>query len=258
MVKFILLGHGRSGSTLLVKTLLQHSRILMEEELFHPEEAERFKVDPHPTESSLEQTEFEIEPYRDFEDGAEFLTERVFCERENSRFLAVGFKMFYTHARENKNAKTAWDYLTSDESIHVVHLVRTNILATFLSLKMAFQTGEWRRWKGTASAAATPLSLRLEPAECEQFFNQIVAHRLWAQRAFQSHPFLEIYYENDVCSDFENTMFRIYDFLNVPREPARELLEKQASRRPADLISNYDELRHHFRHTLFESFFEVN
>ena len=258
MVKFILLGHGRSGSTLLVKTLLQHPRILMEEELFHPEEAERFKVDLHPTESTPEQSDFEIAPYRDFEDGAEFLRERVFCERENSQFLAVGFKMFYTHARDNKNAKTAWDYLTMDRSIHVIHLVRSNILHTFLSLKVAFQTGEWRRWKGVTGAAAAPLSLRLEPAECEEFFNQIVSHRLWAKRAFEHHPLLEIDYENDVCSDFQNTMSRIYDFLSVPHEPARELLEKQASRHPADLISNYDELRQHFRHTLFEPFFDRN
>jgi LPS sulfotransferase NodH len=256
MVKFILLGHGRSGSTLLVKNLIEHPGILMDEELFHPEEAERFKSDPNPNRDAPEMPGVEIRPYRDGEDGAEYLREAVFCDRSRDDILAVGFKLFYTHARGDAKARTAWDYLIENRDVRVVHLVRVNLLESFLSLKVAFMTGEWRRWKGAEGASAPPTSLRLEPRECEEYFNEITAYRAWARDAFRRHPFLEIEYERDVCARYPETMGRVYDFLCVPRGPAEQLLEKQSRRRPRETVSNYAELKEHFRPTAYGKFFE--
>ena len=255
MIKFLLLGHGRTGSNILVKGLAEHPRVRIGGELFHLEEEQRKKTDPNPRRSRPPESSAS-RYYRDNESGADFLREAVFYERDGGDALAVGFKIFYNHARDNPNVKTAWDYLIGDRSIRVIHLKRRNLLESFISLKIALITKEWRRWQGTSTPPVLTPPFRLGPEECDAYFNQMNAYRLWAASAFRDHALLKVEYERDICTRFEANMHAIHDFLGVPREPAQPLLEKQALRSPREQVLNYDELKWYFRHTLYEEYFD--
>lgn len=254
MVKFIILGHGRNGSTLIVKSLDEHPNVRVAGELFHSDETERCRAF-HALNRTYPPDKLERHYYRDGQDGAQFLKESVFYERPWKEISAVGFKLFYIHARKDLNIQKAWRYLLENKEIRVIHLLRADMLASYLSLRVAFITKEWKLWKGTTRPRQEPPRLRLEPAECAAHFNQILAWRQWANENFREHPFLEIEYERDVCARFEAVMNEIHDFLDLPRVPARQLLEKQAQRPPREAIINYDELKQHFRYTLYEQFF---
>jgi LPS sulfotransferase NodH len=253
MVKFILLGHGRCGSSLIVESLAEHSDVLVGDELFHCEEEARCRAFQR-LNNTDPINEGESRHYRSGADAMQFLDQVVFDQRPTS-VLAVGFKMFYVHARSNPNEKKAWNYLLTDKDIHVIHLIRENLLESYISLRVAFITGEWERFKGTTARREEPARLKLEPRVCEAHFNQELAWRKWARERFRCHPFLEIEYERDVCARFEAVMNEIHDFIDVPRRHSRQLLEKQAQRSPREAIVNYEELKEYFRYTLHEDLF---
>lgn len=254
MMRFILLGHGRSGSTLIVRSLEEHPNLRMFGELFHDSERERERAFHALNETfGAERTESQF--YREGGDGAEYLREGVFYERPWKDISAVGFKMFYVHARGDAGARRAWDYLIENEDISVIHLSRTNLLESWVSLRVASITKEWVWYAGSAAKRTQVPPLTLDPSECEAYCNQILAQRQWAAEAFRNHPTLEIEYEADIVQRYQATMDRVHDFLEVPRRPARQVLEKQAKRKPHEQISNYRDFEEHFRHTLYESFF---
>jgi hypothetical protein len=258
MIKFILLGHRRCGSTLLFCDLVRHPNVYMFGEIFNESGEERrssfasgLRACTVAPRRGIDASKY----YRDGQDGAKFLRDLVFFERY-WRPVASGFKLFYHQARDTESARKAWDYLISDKDVRVIHLVRRNMLESMLSLHIAVQTNEWARFKGDAPAPnRTPDPLHLTPAECEGYFSEVEAHRRWARDSFAAHPMLEIEYEADLCDRFQATMYRVQDFLGVPRRRARKMLEKQARRTAAEAVSNYGELKAHFAHTPYDSLF---
>jgi len=252
MVRFILLAHGRCGSSLIMESLAEHPEVRIGGELFHCEEEARRRAF-----RTLNGTEsvgrHESRHYRSGTNAAQFLEHEVFHERPGVR--AVGFKMFYVHARSNENEKEAWNYLLTNNDIAVIHLIRTNMLESYISLRIASITGEWERFKDSSAPRVEAPTLELEPKVCEAHFNQELAWRQWARESFRHHPFLEIEYDKDVCTRFQAVMKKIQAFLEVAPRPARQLLEKQSRRSAREAIVNFDELKNYFQHTLYEEFF---
>jgi LPS sulfotransferase NodH len=259
MTKFILLGHRRSGSTLLFCDLVLHRNIYMFGELFNESEEERrraFRSGLQGCTVAQRRGLDESMYYRDGQDGAEFLRNLAFYERYWQP-VAVGFKLFYHQARDTNNARKAWDYLISDRDVRIVHIMRRNMLDSMLSLRIALQTNEWARCKGEAPSPAQMLNpLRLTPVECEDYFSEVERERQWARESFSEHPMLEVEYETDLCRRFQATMYRVHDFLGVPRRRARKMLEKQAQRTPAEQLCNYGELKAYFARTPYASLFK--
>jgi hypothetical protein len=200
----------------------------------------------------IDETKF----YRDGQDGAKFLHDLVFYDHYWHP-VAVGFKLFYHQARNDENGRQAWEYLIAHKDIRVIHLVRYNVLESMLSLRIAFQTNEWASLKnGVHSPVKISDPLHFSPEECEGYFSQIEKFQLWARATFSEHPSLEVEYEADLCRRFQATMHRVQDFLEVPRRRARKLLKKQAQLKPTEQIGNYRELKAHFAHTPYASWFE--
>jgi hypothetical protein len=224
-------------------------------ELFHYEQEERERAF-HVLNKKFGPGRHEPNFYREGEDGAAFLRESVYYQRPWPEILAVGFKMFYLHARGNANLSRAWDYLIENKDIHVVHLSRANLLECWVSLTIASITKEWGWQKGAPGPRTILPPFKLDPVECENYFNQTLAHRQWAAERFKNHPAIKIEYEADIVRRFQETMDKLHDFLEIPRGQAEKILEKQAKRKPREQIINYEELKEHFRNTLYESFFE--
>jgi LPS sulfotransferase NodH len=262
MVKFILLGHARIGSTLLVASLMEHPQVHLFGELFNTvsearEQAFSFGLRPseasapHASVGPIDEKLF----YQSGEDAAVFIEQRAFYPHANES-VAVGFKIFYHQAHDTRGAEKAWEYLFAHPEIRVIHLSRRNLLESFLSLRIAFQTDEWTRPKGEAAPRRELPPQHLPVTECAEYFAEIKRQRELARHGFRHHQVMEIEYERDICRNFQETLHRIQAFLDVPCRAARQLLEKQAQHKPWEQISNYSELKEHFRHSAYAELFE--
>ena len=188
-------------------------------------------------------------------DVAQALDQEIFGRRPPWLQRARGFKMFYEHARANPAQKAAWTHLIDSTDIKVIHLIRRNLLDCKISLEVAIRTDEWLLSRGESSSAPTVAPFSISPWDCQSYFGQITTDRMWAVKAFADHPVLTLEYEKDLCGDFAGAMARVFAFLKVPAIPVTPQTVKQQARVSADIVLNYAELRHCFRHTLYEEYF---
>lgn len=246
-LRFILLAHPRSGSNLVSYSLAAHSQIAMLSEVLSQWPNVRTRCAKGPRHSAW---------YEEGADGATFLDQKVFLQQAPRGIRACGVKIFYDHARFDPLVKTAWDYLLNDREIRVIHLQRKNYLDCKISLDVALQTGQWLLENREEGKRAVVPPFAADPDDYEFYFNQLHAAQTWASRAFTHHAVLSLEYERDLLDAFPETMARVFDFLGLAGEVPESRLLKQAGRPASTQLSNFDELREHFRHTLYEPFFD--
>jgi LPS sulfotransferase NodH len=257
-VKFILLGHPRSGSTLVTVALQSHPDIRMFGELFHPEFQNRliayqWGIQRRPSGQMFpERTKAWC--YTEHQEGDRFLEELVFGDSSPDCPPAIGFKFFYDHAQDAR-ARSAWSYLCRHEEVRIVHLVRENLLDCLLSTRTAERTAVWEV-EIDDPVPAEPSPFAISPAECDAYFDWMIKLRRQAEaQLFGNRQILQLTYEQNIRTDFGNAMRRIQEFLGVTPTSLSPRLQKQ-SRSPAQArIENYSELSRHFEHTPFHAFF---
>jgi LPS sulfotransferase NodH len=269
--RFMVLGSARTGSNLLLSLFSAHPHIKTYGELFN--------LDMLPKSSLLEV----------LDDPVSFLRRRVY-QSHKSEIAAVGFKMFYEHLTRDyfiklvdasetalqlqerfsqfasfiesnyaweildERFRTAWEFLRADQSLAVIHLQRRNMLHTLISLKRAFMTNQWWSLK---SGPQPILRVHFDPEECRRYFEQLSKSVAEADAAFAKHPAINVFYE-DLIGQQQDTLQRIFDFLNVPYESVttRTSMKKQNLASPQETVDNYEQLKSYFRNTRWDVFFE--
>lgn len=260
MEKFILLSHPRSGSTLVTLALQAHSDIRMFGELFHTDIQHRLKaygwgIERRPS-TLLNPKRTKGWYYTDHQEGVHFLEDLVYCDPSDDRPLATGFKLFYDHARA-EHVKSAWNYIRLHEDLRIIHLVRANLLDCFLSIQTAETTTVWEIELDEPRASEQPI-LRIAPEACESYFKSLTLQRKNVASALflPGRRVLQVEYERDVLGNFDETLYRMQDFLGVTPQALPKLLRKQATAPTRARIENYAELRRRFEATEFAQFFE--
>lgn len=183
--KFVIVGIARTGSTLLVNLLNSHSQALAFGELFRSPETIGWDLAPFSTRGGARL----LALYRS--DPLAFLRKGVFRRWPRS-IAAVGFKLFYYHAREYPYS-AAWDYLGKNTDILVLHIKRKNILEQYLSLRLAHLTDVW---SSTQASAAAPGPIALEAGACRAHFAQVRAFEAECDAFFARHHVKTVYYES--------------------------------------------------------------
>jgi len=240
--RFVILGRSRTGSNYLRSLLESHPNIVTANEILRDGRSidwgsALFKTTPAVMEM------LHARP-------TEFLKEAVF-RRFPKRVRAVGFKLFYYHARHMPRG-AVWDWLQADRALHVIHLKRRNILRTHLSKVHAMRTGRWFDSKGQTGDQAP---VTLDFAECLQAFEDTRAAERENDARFAEHPVLQIAYEDLVSG--ENTLIaQIQSFLHLPQVALTQRLHQQSQLRLTEAIRNYGELKAAFGGTSWAGFFE--
>ncbi|MCG5052742.1 MAG: sulfotransferase [Myxococcales bacterium] len=235
-VHFVLLGHPRSGSTLLLNALREHPGVQAFGEIFQDEPEER-----------RSQLGGLFASYENGMDGAAYLRTHVFHARDDEDLLAIGFKLFYFQARE-KPAATAWQYLIDEPRIRIVHLSRAQGVEAFVSLCEAEATGKWHV-ELDEPPAPTPTPVHVDPEACLAFLDKVQVHNAWVRQAFCKHDVLDLSYER-LVRDFSRSLSDVQTFLELPCQSLPLLLRKQGTRPLHHRIANFEELRRRLRHTL--------
>ncbi len=236
--RFLCVGNPRTGSTLLMRSLNNHSRIIGYGEIV--KDVDRYPGHYH--EFGNGEAIFRRDP-------AAFLETRVFCKYPPD-VEAVGFKIFYHHApRDTAWGRAVWNYLLDQPDLKILHLKRRNLLKVFLSRKQAGRSGEYIKYSNGAKD-----TMALDPDEAGIFFEQMRASEMEYDALLGGRPLFEVVYE-EMTRDYGAVMRGIQSFLGVDYEDINPGTEKRPSRSLSSQIENYTELKAHFLGSPWESFF---
>lgn len=240
--RFIILGRSRSGSNLLRGLLNTHGQVVAFGELFQTESSIEWGLSDYPQTPQLLNL-FREQPVR-------FLQTQVF-RKFPKRIQAVGFKLFYYHAR-TPAWSPVWDFLAGQPDIKVLHIRRGNLLRVHLSRKRAMLTD---RWVNTSGAVEPLIPLALDYDECLADFVQTRRWESEAEGFWSTHPILNITFET-LAQDYAPEMARVHDFLGIEHLAPAPATYRQSNHPLSVAITNYHALKERFAgsewHTLFE------
>ena len=242
--KFVIVGTARTGSTLLVDLLKSHSQVRVFGELFRSMDRIGWDVKPFATFQPPEL----ISLYRT--DPLAFLEGHVF-RRWPRTCKAVGFKLFYYHARTPEHS-VVWDYLAADPDICVLHLRRRNLLAQYYSLRLAHQTNSWTK---STTAKGDHAPVRLDAQECRDHFGWVRGLEEECIAFFAGHDVHDIWYE-DLVANQARAMGDVQDYLGLARQVVTAKIARQRTTPLRLAIENYDGLRSELANTPWAGFFE--
>ena len=224
--KFILVSHARSGSNLLLSTLNSHPNIIANSEIFAGHNRNKGE-DFYPILNSL------------------------FCDRPQN-IQAVGCKIFYYHLNKNE-----WYELSKIPDLKVIHLIRQNKLSMIASMKVAFKTDQWGIKNDSERIDISKKQIKIDDEALRNSFMQIDSWQAKTNEIFSKHQLKEVFYE-DFTSQFKNTIYRLYDFLDLPNLPDSDIEIKHKKQNPEplnQLIKNYSELKQSFKNTPWQHYF---
>jgi LPS sulfotransferase NodH len=222
---FVIVSRARSGSNLLVSLLGSHPQIDARGELLK-------RLHDTPVDERLAQI----------------------YGRKPRRIRAVGFKCFYYHPLDDRQAPV-WPHLAAIEQLHVVHLRRRNALRTLTSRRLAELTGEWVDHRPDDEArASTKPKVRFDTATLRAELEQDEAWATACRQRFAGHPVLEVVYEDLIAPS--GTHEDLLAFLGVAPHPLRTTLRRQNPEPLSALIEGFDDLRTHFEDTPWADCFD--
>lgn len=242
--KFVIVGTARTGSTLLINLLKSHNQVRVFGELFRSTETIGWDVKPFAT----FQPPDVVSLYRT--DPVAFLEGHVF-RRWPRTCKAVGFKLFYYHARTPEHS-IVWDYLAADRDICVLHLRRRNLLAQYYSLRLAHQTNSWTK---SAKPQGNPPPMNLDPQECRDHFGWVRALEEDCAAFFARHDVHDIWYE-DLVADQAKTIAAVQERLGLAREFVKPTIARQRITPLRLAVANYDDLSTRLADTPWSVFFD--
>jgi len=242
--RFVVVGIARTGSTLLVNLLNAHSRVLAFGELFRSPETIGWDTAPFNTSRSAKL----LALYR--ADPVAFIGECIF-RRWPRGWGAVGFKLFYYHARQLPYS-SVWDYLAANRDIRILHIRRRNLLKQYYSLEQAHKTDVWASSKADVDEQPP---LRLEIDACRRHFAWVRSLEDDCTQCFKAHEMRDVFYE-DLAADAGREMKGIQDFLGLDHERLSVKMVRQRRQPLSDAIVNYAELKSAFEGTPWTGFFE--
>ena len=164
---------------------------------------------------------------------------------------AVGFKLLNNDARQ--------DYLSDARcflqriGVKVIHLCRKNLLRQFTSLCMALKTDVWVLLPKTVKPVE--LSVKLNPTEMFAFLENVTEVYEWNKKELADCQNIVVWYE-DLLSDYENSMQKITEFLDVPYANTIPETIRQETRPLGKIIENFSEIHNALAGTIWEGFLE--
>lgn len=241
--RFLVVGVARTGSTLLLSLLNAQPRVIAFGEVFRGDGRIGWDMPPFLTRQGASVTQLHAER------PIEFLETEVF-RRWPREVSAVGFKLFYYHARTGRHA-AVWDYLKDQPDLAVIHIKRLNVLEQYLSLRVAHATDVWSSATGAAPAAEP---IVLAPEACLRHFEEVRAQEDACDAFFHSHAMHSLTYE-DLVADQASALAGVAAHLDVELTPVKPSIRRQRTQPLTEAIANYAELRSYFAGSRWEEFF---
>lgn len=239
---FIILGTARTGSTMLWSYLNSHPDILCLRGVYGS--TNKINFGKFYDELPEEYHSSELIKLRN-ERPIEFLENYVWKDYVKP-FKAVGFKYFYDHDRHLSNKVELISYFKANSAIRFLHLKRDNLLATLFSYKRALAQQQWTK-------ANTEFRTSITVQECNEYFHQILESQNQFDELFSDRT-LQVSYDN-LLKATERTLQEVLDFIEVKAISLTTETNKNRETKLSDCITNYTELKTHFKSTDYAKYF---
>jgi LPS sulfotransferase NodH len=166
---------------------------------------------------------------------------------------AIGFKTKLVDVLDMQG----FSQLLQRHQVHIIQMRRRNrvkaVVSRINAKRLYKKTGNWNLYNQ---------SDKLPPMEIPpDVFAQYLAEREVADNELQDYvdqlglPTINIVYE-ELLMDKEQTLKKVFDFLNVPQRSVHEKTLKNTSDDLRDVVLNFDELRSLYIGSDYESMFE--
>lgn len=229
--RFIVLTHDRCGSRLITGSLGLHPLVACISEPFNP--------DPERRATAYGTKE---RRYRDGEDIVAFTRDWLFSAPAHERIEAQGFKIFFNHCRSAASERPIWDALANDGELQVILLSRRNLAASYISRVRAMRADEWNLAPDEPLPASYYEPVTIDPQACLRHVARYDAGMEDAATRFRAQESIEVWYE-DLISDFDGTLNRLWDFLGVERILLDPMVRHLRPKAYDALVRNAAELR---------------
>jgi len=245
-INYVIFANQRTGSTLLTKTLAEHSQVMGFGELFN-KAIVNFNDKGHNVLNGRERNKI----LRDLFPNQFY--EKIIKIGYKEKIKAVGFKAFLEHFNNGEKSKILQS-LIQDSNLHVIHLHRINYLDMFFSLKRAQTLNKWHYKK---NEEVKEVNLALNPSEFISFAKKYESDTHEIKKIFSNHPFLELSYEQ-MSINFDNELLKIQKFLGLKIENLMKRDSKKIETRSLkEKISNYDEFAHEINISKYKKFLSI-
>ncbi len=249
--KFIILCRSRTGSNLLLNQPQSHQNIRMFYEVFSQDNSPK---------EFWDYINYDLKNIRDLKQNNPLELVNSFIYRTMPLDVnAVGFKLFYCHARTQK-PQEIWQYLRDRQDLRIIHLVRRNLLKTHVSHQIALTTNSWyvkSDWAtlGLRDRQKNSPTIQLNYEKTLEAFEQTKKLEQEHEDFFKDRHLLKIFYE-DLIEDNQKEMNKIQNFLGVKPTSVYISTKKQSKNSLQKSIQNYSELKKRFQGSPYASFFE--
>jgi LPS sulfotransferase NodH len=147
----------------------------------------------------------------------------------------IGAKIFYYHREGNE----IWRYFASSRT-PIIHLVREELIDSYLSLKLAEASGVWKQPRKKMIETDYERNIYVDLIDFKKYCTRMQRYIKQARALFQNNPCLNLSYSS-LINDRDNIMRAVYSFLGLPDQPTSSRLVKQRSHNREELIINWTE-----------------
>ncbi len=238
MTKFVILTLPRTGSTLLSKSLNKHPDIFCDDEIFHFSFRKYFSINqfrflkirflPKKINYIINYpiTFFRLRVFLD----------KYFINKSGENFKARGFKLmhyqiFYMPGLIN--------YLKKND-IKIILLLRENIFRNALSDMRARATGVYHKHNENEEIVSGLPKLKVDTNALKNKMDHIVSQNRKLENIIKDMRYIKIRYED--FADWDNTMNKIFTFLNIAHYDVSAGAKKLNPDKAEDMISNFSEI----------------
>ena len=229
--KFIVFGHQRSGSNMIINTLREHPHIVAFRELFVRSRISFYVdgYDNHSIKLLYLRNKYPID----------FLERYIFSSYRKD-IKAVGFKLFPDQLNTN-NFRCLWQWIKHKQDIKIILLTRHNLLAAYTSLLIARKTEKFGIKNVSERTNAT---VAIDPEKCIAEFQKRKKYNKMIRECVKHHEVMEVTYEN-LIADLSARFRQLQEFLTVDVQELQVSTVQQNVRPLSQIITNYNELRQH-------------
>lgn len=253
IVKFVIIGAPRTGSSFLQSALNSHPQTICLREVFGDcKNRGKFYLNGKITDS--------------IDSPKEYLEAEIW-NPEFSNKTHRGFKLFFMQGIDTKAPKTIWNIIEEDKDVRIIYLRRQNLLARFCSQRMAYTTGVWELKKLSTAKSYRELKryfahrllayrgVSLTYQECVSDFEKHERFHDEFMAKFSTHQVLDLSYES-LVENREKAYQEVLNFLELPYVKFKTEHTKQFKPKLSSSVKNYLELKSQFAGSKWDVFFD--
>lgn len=228
-IKYIILGHARSGTTITSFLLRDHPKVsaLWDEVDYSPFYNKGVGAYTH-----------EYDEKEEKEKSFQKIFDALISINETKQTTTYGLKTAINKPEAAEIVKnTITNYL---DNVKIIFVERENLTSQYGSIVRAIKTGNWHTWQNDLKESKAKIKAN-EKHFIEYTLKALKINKTLKQLA-KTNEFITVSYEKDIIPNKIENFHKVFDFLNLSY-PDYEFPLKKVAPKPEEFLINYKKLK---------------